>query len=110
MLSIISLFDDRARPKGSRDQLGIEAVWSFMGRRVVGNLTTVTSNLENFIVALLCCYHANSNWTKIDQVQEQFMRTEQLAAYLKLTNAGHLELTGFLAITRAGKNLQEDKL
>lgn len=110
MLSIISLFDDRARPKGSRDPLGIEAVWTFMGRTVVGNLTTVTSNLENFIIALLCCYYANSNWTKLDQVQEQFMRAEQLAAYLKLINAGHLELTGFLGITRASKNVEEDKM
>ena len=109
MLSIILLFDDR-RPKGSRDSIGMEAIWTFMGRTVMGNLTTVTSNLESFIVALLCCYHASSNWNKLDQVQEQFMRAEQLAVYIKLTNTGHLELTDFLGVTRACKNVQENKL
>jgi hypothetical protein len=53
MFSIFSSFDDRARPRGSRDPLGAEATWSFLGRKIVGNLTTVTANLDNFMVALL---------------------------------------------------------
>lgn len=104
MLSIISLLDDRARPKGSRDPLGMEAVWSFMGRKVVGNLTTVTGNLDNFIVALLCCYYANSQSTALEEIHEHFMRAEQLAAYLKLAAAAE---SGFLGITRATKNFQQ---
>ena len=110
MLSIISLFDDRARPKGSRDPLGLEAIWSFMGRKVVGNLTTVTSNLENFVVALLCCHHANSNWSKLEDVQVQFMRAEQLAAYLKLSYSNQSQLIGFLGITRAKNNFQDERI
>lgn len=110
MLSIISLLDDRARPKGSRDPLGMEAVWSFMGRKVVGNLTTVTSNLDNFIVALLCCRYADNQSTKIETIQENFMRAEQLAAYLKLAAKDHLKLAAFLGITRARWNFQEVEL
>lgn len=96
MLTVLSLMDDRSRPKGSRDPLGIEAIWSFMGRKVVGNLTTVTSNLDNFMVALLCCHHANASSDQPDQIQTNYLRAEQLAAYLRLA-AGN---ENFLGITR----------
>lgn len=100
MLTVLSLFDERSRPKGSRDPLGIEAVWSFLGRKVVGNLTTVTSNLDNFIVALLCCRHGNSQSTELGAIQEAYMRAEQLAAYLRLAQ----DKDAFLGITRARAN------
>ncbi|HKR38384.1 MAG TPA: hypothetical protein VJU59_01695 [Paraburkholderia sp.] len=44
--------DENCRPKGSRDPLGLEQIWSQVARQFVGNLTTVTRNLDNFIVAL----------------------------------------------------------
>jgi len=98
--------DDRSRPKGSRDPLGIEAIWSFMGRKVVGNLTTVTSNLDNFMVALLCCHHANACSDLSDQIQTNYLRAEQLAAYLRLA-AGN---ENFLGITRAKANFNNGYL
>jgi hypothetical protein len=100
MLTVLSLFDDRSRPKGSRDPLGIEAIWSFLGRKVVGNLTTVTSNLDNFIVALLCCRHSNAQSTELGAIQEAYMRAEQLAAYLRLAQGND----AFLGVTRARAN------
>ena len=106
MLTVLSLMDDRSRPKGSRDPLGIEAVWSFMGRKVVGNLTTVTSNLDNFMVALLCCHHANTRSDQLDNVQTAFLRAEQLAAYLRLSGGEE----GFLGITRAKANFKSSQL
>jgi hypothetical protein len=109
MLTILSALDERARPKGSRDPLGIEAIWSHTGRQLVGNLTTVTANLENFIVALLCCHHASGGAADLEEVQQQFMRAEQLAAYLKLSN-GLEGLQGFLGITKARKNFQKPKV
>lgn len=109
MLTILSALDERARPKGSRDPLGIEAIWSHTGRQLVGNLTTVTANLDNFIVALLCCCHANATGADLEEVQQQYMQSEQLAAYLKL--AATLEgLHGFLGITRARKHFQKSKI
>lgn len=108
MFTVFSSYDDRARPKGSRDPLGAEATWSFLGRRIVGNLTTVTANLDNFIVALLCCHFANQNQPDVELIQERYLRAEQVAAYLKLA-AGARE-PGFLGITRASKNFERDRI
>ncbi len=108
MFTVFSSYDDRARPKGSRDPLGAEATWSFLGRRIVGNLTTVTANLDNFIVALLCCHFANQNQSDAELIQERYLRAEQVAAYLKLA-AGARE-PGFLGITRASKNFERDRI
>lgn len=106
MLTVLSIMDDRSRPKGSRDPLGIEAIWSYMGRKVVGNLTTVTSNLDNFMVALLCCHHANTCSDQPDQIQTNYLCAEQLAAYLRLA-AGN---ESFLGITRAKANFKNGHL
>jgi hypothetical protein len=102
MFSIFSSLDDRARPKGSRDPLGAEATWSFFGRKIVGNLTTVTANLDNFMVALLCCRYANQGATETELIQERYLRAEQVAAYLKLSVP--VIKYGFLGITKASKN------
>jgi hypothetical protein len=109
MLTILSALDERARPKGSRDPLGIEAIWSHTGRQLVGNLTTVTGNLENFIVALLCCRYANESAMELEEIQQRYMRAEQLAAYLKLAcSLGGLQ--GFLGITKAKKHFQKSRI
>ena len=82
--------DDRAKPKGSRDPLGFELVWTYFGRKVIGNLTTITSSIDNFAVALLGYYFANDLVPKIDheieqhrQIRELFLRYEQLAGYVR---------------------------
>ncbi|WP_334666804.1 hypothetical protein, partial [Streptomyces cyaneofuscatus] len=101
MLTIFSAFDERARPKGSRDPLGAEATWSHMGRKLVGNLTTVTSSLDNFIVALLCCEFANRP-ARVADVQERYLRCEQMGAYLRL--AQREVNNGLLGVSRARSN------
>lgn len=101
MLTIFSAFDERARPKGSRDPLGAEAIWSHMGRKIVGNLTTVTGSLDNFIVALLCCEFANLPAREAD-VQERYLRCEQMGAYLRL--AEREVNNGLLGVSRARSN------
>lgn len=106
MLTVLSLMDERSRPKGSRDPLGIEAIWSHMGRKVVGNLTTVTSNLDNFMVGLLCCTYASARSDQLEQIQANYLRAEQLAAYLRLA-AGN---ESFLGITRAKANFKKGQL
>ena len=95
-MAFLSEWDDRARPKGSRDPLGFEVVWSHYGRKVIGNLTTVTGSLENFSVALLGFYWANElnnnlNATSVgtaqerikDRIKDTFLCYEQLAGYLR---------------------------
>lgn len=108
MFTIFSALDDRARAKGSRDPLGAEATWSFLGRRIVANLTTVTANLDNFMVALLCCDYANEQVVDPGLVRERYLRAEQVSAYLKLA-AGE-GARGFLGITQAKKNFEQPKI
>lgn len=113
-ISFLSLFDTRLRPKGSRDPLGSEAVWGSLGRRLVGNLTTVTSNLDNFLVAILSCDYAHSDLSgkpqvrDITQLQERFARMEQLLAYVRLSFPKQTDQQGVLGITKAKARLNND--
>jgi hypothetical protein len=106
-MPFLSLLDDRAKPKGSRDPLGFELVWSHFGRKVVGNLTTITGSIENFTVALLGFYwahqlHENANIDNRERlIRETFLRYEQVAAYLRY-QSGSKEIMG---ITRVQKNI-----
>lgn len=45
--------DSRAAIKGSRDPLGAQAIWTLLGRHVVGGLTTNTTSVRDFVVLLL---------------------------------------------------------
>ena len=108
-MPFLSLLDDRAKPKGSRDPLGFELVWTHFGRKVVGNLTTITSSVENFTVALLGFYWAHQIHGNADKdsrerlIRETFLRYEQLAAYLRY-QSGSKEIMG---ITRVHKHMTD---
>ncbi len=108
-MAFISLLDDRAKPKGSRDPLGFEMVWTHFGRKVVGNLTTITSSLGNFATALLGFTWAHEHSGKAREserqlrVRDYFLAYEQLAAYLRC----HAGDDGIMGITRAKRRLLE---
>ncbi|EED31273.1 hypothetical protein NOR53_2493 [gamma proteobacterium NOR5-3] len=108
-MAFLSLLDDREKPKGSRDPLGFEMVWSHYGREVVGNLTTITSSISNFAVALLGFKWANELALHLPEharhleVRETFLRYEQLTGYLRYL-AGDKALMG---ITRIGRRIEE---
>ncbi len=110
-MPFFSLFDDRARPKGSRDPLGFEVVWSFFGRRLVGNLTTITTSLVNFKVALMGFQLAHELTREVaprehaKAVWEVFTRYEQLAALLRLSTG--MTGDGLMGITRATQKFSE---
>lgn len=95
-MPFLSLLDDRAKTQGSRDPLGFEAVWSQFGRRLVGNLTTITWSLQNFAVALTGFAIANRTSERGAEIMEIFLRYEQLAAYLRYSQGGR----GILGFTR----------
>ncbi len=112
-MAFLSLLDDRAIPKGSRDPLGFELVWSYFGRKVVGNLTTITSSMDNFAVALLGFYWANQlvpmegeTGARHKLVQEVFLRYEQLTAYVRYYG----KATDIMGITRVKKRIHDDTL
>ena len=45
--------DPRAKIRGSRDPLGIQAIWAGLGQEVIGNLTTVTDSVRGFTTLLV---------------------------------------------------------
>ncbi len=112
-MAFLSLLDDRAKPKGSRDPLGFEVVWSYFGRKVIGNLTTITSSMDNFSVAILGFYWANElvsaevTEDRGKQVRDWFIRYEQLTGYIR-HYGGAKDVMGITRIKnriRDGKNI-----
>lgn len=79
-----------------------------MGRRLVGNLATVTSNLNNFFVELLSCGYAHQNADKeTTLLQERFARMEQLLAYVRLSFPKNGSDSAILGITKAKQRVSE---
>jgi hypothetical protein len=109
-LPFLSLLDDRAKPKGSRDPLGFELVWTHYGRQVIGNLTTVTSSLSNFMVALLGFRWANEINANVPaderqrRVRETFLRYEQISGYLRYL----ADDKALMGITRVSARMEDD--
>jgi hypothetical protein len=81
----LTQLDSRAAIKGSRDPLGVQAIWSRLGRSVVTNLTTVSNSARDFTVLLLGYYFAErvaeEGGTAGDLVT--FLKWEQLAGYAR---------------------------
>src|SRR6187402_2573029 len=75
--------DSRAAVKGSRDPLGIQQIWTHLGRYVVGNLTTVSNSVRDFTTLLLGYYFAERLSEELGPGSELavFLKWEQLAAY-----------------------------
>lgn len=100
--------DPQADVKGSVDPMGATPIWSRMGRRVIGNLTTVSNSVRDFKTLVL-------GFAAIEQLQQQsamkdvdelglFLRWEQLAAYVR----GHfLDDFDFRGTTRVRRRLSE---
>lgn len=80
-------FDSRAAVKGSRDPLGIQQIWTRLGRDVVGNLTTVSNSVRDFTTLLLGYYFTENLSREIgpDNELSTFLKWEQLAAYARAT-------------------------
>lgn len=77
--------DSRASVKGSRDPLGVQAIWTRLGRHAVGNLTTVSTSVRDFTVTMLGYYFAEraAEEGSADSDLGVFLRWEQLAAYAR---------------------------
>ena len=98
--------DQRAAVKGSRDPLGIQQIWTRLGRRVVGNLTTVSDSPRDFTTTLLGYYFAEQIAAVTNPGTElaTFLKWEQLAAY---TRAGLNQDYGFRGTERVRRRLSE---
>jgi hypothetical protein len=98
--------DSRAAIKGSRDPLGIQQVWTKLGRHVVGNLTTVSNSVRDFTTLLLGYYFAGQLADELGPGTElaTFLKWEQLAAY---SRGAINDDFSFRGTERAKKNLKE---
>jgi hypothetical protein len=98
--------DPQAAIKGSRDPLGIQPIWTRLGRHVVGNLTTVSSSVRDFTTTILDYYFAErvANEEGGDSELAVFLRWEQLAAYARGGINNDWEFRG---TERAKKNFNE---
>ena len=101
--------DTRAAVKGSRDPLGIQQIWTQLGRYVVGNLTTVSDSVQDFTVLLFGYYYANLLAEELgkDSILSTFLKWEQLAGYAR---AHHNKDTTFRGTERVQKNIAAGQL
>ena len=107
----LTLEDPRARVKGSRDPLGVQAIWARFGREVVTNLTTVTGSVRGFTILLLGRYLAqrlveDGRGSEEDAVPI-FLRTEQAAAYARHLRHQDEDEARVLGISRVIRFLDE---
>lgn len=109
-MAFLTDIDSRAQVKGSREPLAIVPVWSFFGRKVVGNLTTVTDSVRGFTTLILGYYFAREvedrRHTADGSTLSIFLKFEQLAGYSRL-HFGKDD--GFRGIERVKRNLSEAK-
>lgn len=77
--------DPQAAVKGSRDPLGVQTIWSRLGRHVVGNVTTVSTSMRDFTTTTLGYYFVEriSEAGGKDGDLAGFLRWEQLAAHAR---------------------------
>ena len=77
--------DSRAAIKGSRDPLGIQPIWTKLGRYLIGNLTTVSTSVRDFTVLILGYYFAERIAAEGggDGDLAVFLKWEQLAGYAR---------------------------
>jgi len=108
-----TLLDPQAKIKGSRDPLGLQPLWTSLGRQVVRNLTTVTTSLRGFSVLILGLYFseraiAEKNMSP-EKMVELFLKFEQLAAYSRVAvqtaREGEYTEDEIRGIQRVKKNL-----
>jgi hypothetical protein len=109
-LPFLTDIDSRAEIKGSRDPLGFVPVWSRFGRKVVGNLSTVSNSVRGFTTLLLGYYFAEQlrGSSGIDQKStlEAFLKFEQMASYARL---GVNSDRGFRGVERVAQRLSDSK-
>lgn len=78
-LPFFTALDPQARIAGSRDPLGVQPIWSHLGRTLVTNLTTVATSVRGFTTLMLGLHFASR------LVEEEgHDETERLRFFLKL--------------------------
>ena len=105
----LTLEDPRARIQGSIDPLGGLFIWYWFGRRLVGNLTTVSNSVRGFTTLLLARYYTERLIEDGQATEEDalgiFLRFEQISAYAQ--HVGHGVESGIRGIERVKRFVAE---
>ena len=101
----LTKLDPRGAVKGSRDPLGVQAIWTRFGRHVVGNLTTVSTSVRDFTTLLLGYHFAEVIAGEAPGSElATFLKWEQIAAYAR----AHVNHDfGFRGTERVQKSLSD---
>lgn len=100
--------DPNKRIRGSRDPLGFTPVWTALGRKVVLNVSTVSTSLRGFTTLLiaryLCDKAVEEGRIQPDSYTDAFLKIEQLIAYCRIAvhqvdaNASEDDIRGILRV------------
>jgi hypothetical protein len=104
-MPFLTKIDSNAEIKGSRDPLGAQALWTSFGRRIVGNLTTVSTSLRDFTATILGYAFVERMEGEASEV-ELFLRWEQWAAYCRVYRFQNVFVRG---IERVNERLVQSK-
>ena len=101
--------DPRSAVKGSLDPLGMQLIWSNLGRHLIANLTTQSNSARGFTILVLGRYIAQrlieDRKINEDKVVDVFLCFEQISAYVRHLRFG---VGGDIrGIDRVRKNSQE---
>lgn len=107
-IPFLTEIDTRAEVKGSRDPLGLVAIWAHFGRRVVGNLSTVSTNLRDYTVRVFGQWIVEriAEVRPDSQLLPAFLRFEQLCGYARYC---HDADASFRGVERVRSNLADSR-
>lgn len=93
-----SSLDPNYRIKGSRDPLGFQSLWATAGHRVVKHLSTVSSNLRDFMILCYGIYLYDDRDPK--GFIPFFLKFEQLCAYARLIHNKERSFNGIEFVSK----------
>lgn len=99
-MPFLTELDPRLKIRGSRDPLGIQAVWATVGRQLVGNLTLVSNDIASFRT-LLIGYGLPAEDAPAAERLRLFLRWEQAAAACRVAVKDTAAPLGALRVRRA---------
>lgn len=91
--------DPRLKVRGSRDPLGVQAVWATIGRQLVGNLTLTSNDVAGFRT-LLIGYGLPADDASTPERLRLFLRWEQAAAACRVAARDASAPIGALRVRR----------
>lgn len=100
--------DPDFKPKGSRDPLGFQPIWSEVGRKLIKDLSTVSNNINDFKILCFAKYFFHEIKNEEDErlFLPFFLRIEQAFAYARRKYNNEQSFNGSIFISKSFMNEQ----